>query len=60
MAAYLSLLLSLADLMVATTFPPGHLLDIFRRRYLHIKRNPEDIEDPRAEMVAHLRQFCRD
>ena len=48
-AAYLPLLLSLSDLLAATTFPADQVEDICRGR------NPED---PRPEMVAHLRRIC--
>ena len=45
--AYLALLLQLADLMAATTFFLGQLRDI-------VYGNPRD---PRARMVAHIRQL---
>ena len=44
-AAYLALLLELADLMAATTFPPGQLRDIVWDWH----------RDPRADMVALIR-----
>ena len=49
-AGYLALLLQLAHLMAATTFPPRQLRDIA----WSWDNNPRD---PRARMVAYLRQL---